>query len=106
MATLEGKKYECRLGNLRKATEQERKIIQQIMDLKEKQKMISDEISNRCGMLGRDVAVACEINTEDEKRWVTCIPSKPKWVHIPVPEWGLTRYPTTKADRRDLDINS
>ena len=105
MATLEGKKYEVSLGNLRKASPQEQKIIQDIIDLKAKQKMINDEISKRCGMLEKEIAISCHVRTEDETKWITCIASRPKWMHMPIPEWGIIKYNTTKGDKKDLDIN-
>ena len=106
MATLEGKKFEKDLGNLRLATAGETATIQVIFDLKNKVKLITDEISKRASELPRDIALSSNVQIDNERKWITTIAAKPKWMHVPIKEWDLTKYPMTKGDQASFGITS
>ena len=105
MATVEGKKYEKGLGNLELATPTQSENIQYIYDLKNKVKLISDEISKRCSDLPKGNAISANISIDNEYKWFTVLAGRPKWLHIPVKDFDLTKYPMTKSDKADFDIN-
>ena len=106
MATLEGKKYEKSLGNLRLATSGEAETVQIIYDLKNKIKLINDEISKRASELPRDAAISSNVRIDNEQKWITTLASRPKWLHVPIKDWDITKYPMTKSDQASFGINS
>ena len=105
MATINGEKYEKSLGNMRMATAAERQQIQAIVDLKQQIKDAQREIVIRTGELPQGEALVCPVSMEGELKYLTVKPFKPSMVHVPIHEIDLSRMPTTKADKKDFEIN-